>query len=156
MSWAIGVIAPWCLGAGLLVSITADAGQNATVGGSYAQIAAHAIAQPDDLIPAESRALTGDLDGFGLPAERLLTPVSFDPGQQADFAAVNDEIEPRSTLKRNAGPFPAIDRTHKSAPALGLRPTFDTQLRRPGGIRSFAMSQMIGPHDDAMPAGTRA
>ena len=42
MSWAIGVIAPWCLGMGLLVSITADAGQNATVGGSFAALAARA------------------------------------------------------------------------------------------------------------------
>ena len=153
-SWAIGVIAPWCLATGLLVSITADAGQTATIGGSFAMLDARATPQPDDLIPVETMALTGDVGSFGLAGDRFLTPVSFDPGQPEDFATVNDEIEPRKDLKRNAGSAPIIDRTHKGNPSLGLRPTFDTHLRHRGGTASFAMSQMIGPHDDAMPAAS--
>jgi spore germination cell wall hydrolase CwlJ-like protein len=153
MSWAISVIAPWCLGMGLLVSITADAGQNATIGGSFAVLDSRAPPQPTDLIPAETVALTGDVGGFGIAGDPLVKPVSFDLGQPADFAAVDDEIEPRGDLKPGPSSRPEIDRTHKGNPALGLRPTFDTQLRRPGGTTTFAMSQMIGPHDDAMPAG---
>jgi Cell wall hydrolyses involved in spore germination len=154
MSWAIGVIAPWCLGIGLLVSFTADAGQNATIGGSWAVLNAPPPAEPDDLVPAQTAALTGDLDSFGLKNESLLTPISLTVGSSEDLAAVDDEIEPRSDLKRNAGAFPAIDRTHKGEPALGLRPTFDTRLRRPGGRASFIASQWISPHDDAMPAAS--
>ena len=150
--WAVGVIAPWCLGMGLIVSITADAGQNATVGGSFAALATKAVPQPDDLIPVETLALTGDLGSFGMIGERALKPVSFDPGTPQDFAAVSDEIEPRRDLKRNPGAMPLIDRTNKGDPALGLRPTFDTRLRRPGGFKTYVASQMIGPHDDAMPA----
>jgi hypothetical protein len=154
VSWAVGVIAPWCLGIGLLVSITADAGQNATVGGSFAALAARAAPEPEDLIPADTIALTGDVDSFGIGRSAVLTQASFDLGQPADYTSVADEIEPRMDMKTNAGAMPSIDRSHKGAPALGLRPTFDTQLRRPGGLSAFALSQMIGPHDDAMPAAS--
>lgn len=160
MSWAIGVIAPWCLGVGLLVSITADAGQNATVGGSFASLSAPAVAQPDDLVPVETAALTGDMSSFGLDLadtaqrQRLLTPVSFELGQAEDLATVSDEIEPKLVMKARIGPLPVIDRTHKGDPELGLRPSFDTRLRRPGGARAYALSQMIAPHDEAMPAAS--
>jgi len=151
MSWAMGVIAPWCLGAGLLLSITADAGQNATVGGSFAALSSVATAQPDDLIPMDGTALTGDLGSFGMAHERVLTPVSFDLGTPEDFEKVADEIEPRRMAKRNAGPAPMIDRARKGDPALGLRPTFDSQLRQRNGVRA---AQVLGPHDDAMPAAS--
>lgn len=154
MSWAIGVIAPWCLAMALLVSITADAGQNATLGGSLAALSARATPQPDDLVPIESLALTGDFGDFGMQNDRLLTPVSFDLGQPDDFKEVNDEIEPRGDLKPRPGAFPIVDRTHRGDPEIGLRPTFDTQLRRRGGIASLRESQLIGPRDDAMPAAS--
>ena len=64
--WAVGVVAPWCVAVGLLVSFTADAGQPVTVGGSLAMLSAMAVPQPDDLVPLESAALTGDLGHFGL------------------------------------------------------------------------------------------
>lgn len=151
-SWAIGAVAPWCLAIWLLISITADAGQNATIGGSLISLASHAALQPDDLVPVQLSALTGDFGGIAQRSERLLTPVTFDLGQPQDYRQVSDEIDPRKDLKRNAGSFPVIDRTHKGDPALGLRPTFDTQLRRPGGLTDLHLSQLIAPHDDAMPA----
>ena len=154
-SWAIGVIAPWCLGMGLLVSITADAGQNATIGGSLAALSVHATTQPDDLVPAQTLALTGDIGGFGLHDEqRLLMPVSLSIGQADEFKQVNDEIEPHGDLKPRTGPFPIVDRSHKGDPSIGLRPSFDTRLRRPGGLALLQESQLIAAHDDAMPAGS--
>ena len=147
--WAVGVILPWCLGIGLLVSITADAGQNATVGGSFASLSSHAFGQPDDLVPVSS--VTSDFAGLVGQTANLLTPVTFDLGRPEDFKEVTDELEPRQTTKRNAGKAPAIDRSHKGDPALGLRPTFDSQLRSRRGVVG---AQMLGPHDDAMPAAS--
>ncbi len=154
MRWAIGVIAPWCLGAGLLVSITADAGQNALQGGSLAALSSHAAAQPNDLVPLQSLVLTGDLGNYGMRAAPLALPVSFDPGQPDDFKGAADEIEPHADLKPRPGAFPGVDRTRKGDPSIGLRPTFDSELRREGGLASLRERLMLGPHDDAMPAAS--
>jgi len=154
MRWAIGVIAPWCLGMGLLVSITADAGQNATQGGSLAALSSRAASQPGDLVPLQSLALTGDIGDYGMHDARLATPVSFDPGEPDDFNDVADEIEPHADLKPVPGAFPTVDRSHKGDPAIGLRPTFDSALHRRGGLASLQQRLLIGPHDDAMPAAS--
>ncbi len=156
--WAIGVVAPWCLAVGLLVSFTADAGQPVTVGGSLAALSALAVQQPDDLVPLESAALTGDLGHFGLgrPAAPLV-PAAYETGRGGEFRRVTDEVEPRRDLKRQSATatpaaLPEVDRSHKGDPSVGLRPTFDTRLRRPGGVVASQQSQMLAPHDDAMPA----
>ncbi len=153
MTWAIGVVAPWCLGMGLLVSFSADAGQNAFLGGSFAALSSRAAAQPDDLVP-QTLAMTGDISGFGMRGEHLLMPVSLDVGQADDFKQVSDELEPHLALKPRTGPFPVVDRTGKGDPGIGLRPSFDTRLRRPGGLARLEQSQMIAPHDDALPAAS--
>ncbi len=152
IGWAVGVVAPWCLGMGLLVSITADAGQIAGVGGSLAARATLAALQPDDLVPLAG--LTRDFSSLGALAEARRAPPLFGlDAPTADEAA--DEAEPRRDLKRGAaerpaaGSAPAIERARKGDPALGLRPSFDSQLRRRSGV---VAAQMLGPHDDAMPA----
>ncbi len=156
--WAMGVVAPWCLAVGLLVSITADAGQTVSVGGSLAPLSTLAIQQPDDLVPATAAVLTGDLGHFGLGRPAAVPmPARYETGRGADIRSVTDEIEPRRELKRQsatASPAarPEIDRSHKGDPTLGLRPTFDTRLRRPGGLVTMQQSLMLAPHDDAMPA----
>ena len=153
MKWAIGVIAPWCLGMGLLVSFSADAGQNAFLGGSFASLSSRVALQPDELVP-QTLALTGDIGGFGLRDERLLIPASLDIGQAEDFKQVSDEAEPRRDLKPRTGPFPVVDRARKGDPGIALRPSFDTRLRRAGGLALLQKSQMIAPHDDALPAAS--
>ena len=162
LGWAMGVIAPWCLGMGLLVSITADAGQDPTIGGSLAALSARAAPQPDDLVPMRTVALNGGTfgltetghDAFG--GERLLMPLSFELGTPDDYRHVTDEVEPRRDLKRGASrsALPVIDRTNKGDPAIGLRPTFETRLRGPGGLARLQRHGVIAPHDDAMPAGS--
>ncbi len=154
MKWAVGVIAPWCLGMGLLVSFSADAGQSASLGGSFAAPSARAALQPDDLVPAQTLALTGDISGFGLRDEHLLIPTSLDIGQADDFKQTSDEIEPRGDLKPRPVAFPIVERTGKGDPTIGLRPSFDTRLRRPGGLALLRESEMIAPHDDALPAAS--
>ena len=158
MIWAIGVIAPWCLGMGLLVSFTADAGQNAGIGGSLAALSAHAPDEPDDLIPGQPSALSGNGEAFGLGDAHLLTKISLELGTPADYADLPNEREPRLALKRGAGSkpdqsWPTLDRSHKGDPAIGLRPTFDTKLRRPGGV-ARRLDEVLAPHDDAMPAAS--
>ena len=51
-SWAVGVIAPWCLGIGLMVSFTAVAGQDAGIGASVAPRSFGVSVPPLDLMSA--------------------------------------------------------------------------------------------------------
>ncbi len=152
MRWAMSVIAPWCLGMGVLISITADAGQNGSLGGSLAALSSRAAAQPDQLVPAQTLVLTGNFGDYGMRDAPRAMPISFDPGQADDFKTAADEIEPRTELKPHPGAFPIVDRTHKADPAIGLRPTFDSELRHPGDLARLQKRFLIGPHDDAMPA----
>ncbi len=57
----MGVVAPWCLGVGLVISMAADAGQDATIGASLAPASFRAVTQPGDLIPTDVTGL-----GFGV------------------------------------------------------------------------------------------
>jgi spore germination cell wall hydrolase CwlJ-like protein len=154
INWAAQVVAPWWLGLALVLAIVPEAGQTATVGGSFSPLSIRAPAMPDDLVPVDSLALTGDFGAFSGQGERLLQMASLDLGAPADFKEVADEIEPRPDLKRDAGAFPVINRDNKGDPAVGLRPTFDTRLRRPGGLDTLRASQLIAPHDDALPAAS--
>ena len=165
ISWAVQVVAPWCLGMALLLSITPEAGQTATIGGSFAPVSLRAPGMPEDLVPVDSLELTGD---FGLHAgdDRRILQASYDPGIAADFKTLPDEIEPHADLKTGVAPqhggdlkpgggaLPVIDRTNKGDPTIGLRPTFDTRLRQPGGLGVLRASQLIAPHDDALPAAS--
>jgi spore germination cell wall hydrolase CwlJ-like protein len=136
----MGVFAPWCLGVGLVVSMAANAGQDASVGLSVAPASVLAAAQPGNLIPV---AVTGP--GFGLDPEKpaLTREAKLILGDEMDFTQMPDEIAPRRVLKPNAHGFPVIDRAHRGDPAVGLRPTFSSQLRHPGGVTAAQASQII-------------
>ena len=134
IGWAVGVVAPWCLGVGLAVSFPADAGQPSGVGASVAALTLTAPSMPDDLVPATSAALTGNLGAMLGPDRLPVVPASLAVGPADAFRAFKDEIEPRRDLKRSVGAMPAIDRSHKGDPNVGLRPTFDTRMRDPRRI----------------------
>ncbi len=152
----MGIVAPWCLGIGLVVSIAADAGQDATVNGSFVPVAIRAIADQGPLIPPMIAPRIGDLarhmePGFGMVEAGLVQQASLALGSADDFKRVSDEKEPRADLKNHARAFPEIDRSHKGDPAVGLRPTFDTKLRRPGGLALLRVTDLIFNHDDTWP-----
>jgi spore germination cell wall hydrolase CwlJ-like protein len=154
----MGVVAPWCLGIGLIVSITADAGQDATVNGSFVPLAVRTLAEPGLLIPPTIAPRITDLvhfadAPFGETHDELVQEASLALGGPDDFKAVSNEREPRADLKHNAHAFPQIDRSHKGDPVVGLRPTFDTKLRKPGGLALIHADDLIFNHDENSPTG---
>jgi spore germination cell wall hydrolase CwlJ-like protein len=150
----MGVVAPWCLGAGLVVSMSADAGQDATIGASLAPASFRAVIQPGDLIPADVSGA-----GFGLDQGDNARPsqeARLMLGEASEFDRMADEIEPRVVMKRAGLGFPDIDRTHRGDPIVGLRPTFDTKLKRPRGLAALRVHDLLFTQetdDDAWPSG---
>lgn len=151
--WAAAVVAPWCIGLAALLSIVPEAGQTAPMGGTFLPLSIRAPAMPSDLVPLHTLALMSDLSVAESNRLRAV-PASYAVGSAADLGRVADETEPRTDLKSGATPLPSIDRAKKGDPSIGLRPTFDTRLRQQGGLGRLRASQLLSPHDDALPAGS--
>jgi spore germination cell wall hydrolase CwlJ-like protein len=154
--WAAGAIAPWCLGMALTVSMSADAGQEAASGASFAPLPLPAPTAPAVLVPAQPPALGLDFGKFPGEARKVLREASLSIGGGEEFKRLPDEIEPRADLKRHAGRFPEIDRSNKGDPVAGLRPAFDTRLRDSQGLANFRPDDLIFQHDETRPAGVLA
>ena len=127
LSWACAAIAPWCLGLGMVVSITAQAGQEPAPGASAAPLAvggapALGLIAPAPQLPADVYDRT-NADNLGREARLIL-------GSPEDLAAVDDEIDPKTDLKQGKARFPEINRSGKGDPFIGLRPGFDARLNR--------------------------
>lgn len=138
----MGVFAPWCLGMGLVVSFTAVAGQDASIGASTAPLSARRAEAPVDLIPSISsvRHVFGMAASRQQPGVRLASLAVGDPNE---FLLRPDEIDPRVALKNGARDFPEIDRSKRGDPVVGLRPTFDAKLRRRGGIEAYRAGELL-------------
>jgi Cell Wall Hydrolase len=154
--WTANAIAPWCLGMALAVSMSADAGQEAASGASFAPLPWRAPAPPAVLVPAQPPALGLDFGTFPGEARKLLRQASLSIGDGEEFKRLPDEIEPRADLKHNARRFPEVDRSNKGDPLAGLRPAFDTRLRDSKGLASFRADDLIFRHDETRPAGAIA
>lgn len=139
IGWAVGIIAPWCLGLGAVVSFTAAAGQDASIGASLAQPAFRSVAPPLELVPSIARLR--EAYGLDRPSGRIQL-ASLTLGDKAELLANPDEIEPRRDLKSGARDFPSIDRTRRGDPIIGLRPTLDTRLRKRGGIETYRAHEL--------------
>ena len=125
LGWACNAIAPWCLAGGLVVSITAQAGQDLSHGASVALESAHAPIR-QALLTANFHLPEGALDpAFGPPG---LIQTNLTLGSPEDLAEVDDEIDPRADLKQPRRAFPVVDRSLKSDPFMGLRPGFNAKL----------------------------
>jgi Cell Wall Hydrolase len=110
IGWGLSVAAPWCVAFAVLVSITADAGQ-----------------EPSELTSAFARSqlvgAPGRIDGPRLAVRPMrivdengaplpIVQARYTVGDP-DELAVDDEIEPNGTLKQSRRPFPAVDRGAK-------------------------------------------
>jgi spore germination cell wall hydrolase CwlJ-like protein len=141
MRWACATVAPWALGAGLLVSFTASAGNDPRTGiGAWSAVTPLVEAVP--MLPPSLR-LVGP--SFALPAlaeaEReswLSAPVE-DPGEplRAD---------------RKAGPRaePTVDRSRKGDPLLPLRPSLSRRGSDIAPSLSPARRLIFGPAEGAL------
>jgi spore germination cell wall hydrolase CwlJ-like protein len=150
LSWACNAIAPWCLGLGLVVSITAQAGQDPSYGGSVAAESASA--------PIRQALMTS---AFHLPGDLGVQPAIGPPiilasltlGPPEDLALVDDEIDPRADLKQIRLQFPIVDRSRKGDPFVGLRPGFDARLNRRPAARRDASPALESEGSFAGPYG---
>ena len=146
LAWAGATVAPWCAALAMLVSFAADAGQEIRLDASQS-FRLEAVRQPDDLIPGTPGA--SDF-GFRLPArDPVVQEARLVIGDPADFAVDPDEIEPKPTLKPQAATLPAVDRSHKGDPTVGLRPTFDARLRRGGSLAPAAQAALVFEDENA-------
>ncbi len=141
VAWACATVAPWCAALVMLVSCAADAGQDTRVEASR-MVRLQVAGMPDDLVPASDGS--GSDFGFALPAgDPLVRQVRLVTGDPSDFAPEADEIDPSPVLKPGAKDLPTVDRGHKGDPVVGLRPTFDAKLKRPGSLGSARASALV-------------
>ncbi|MFO1114855.1 MAG: cell wall hydrolase [Beijerinckiaceae bacterium] len=145
IGWAFGVMAPWCLGMGLLVSFTATAGQDYASGASVAPIDARVALAPRDLIP--SSALTGNLGSYA-SSRGVLREARLSIGPSAEFRSVPDEQDPRAVLKPRPGHFPQAVRAKKGDPVVALRPSFVSRLKGPNGVKALIAHDLMFHADD--------
>lgn len=154
--WALGVIAPWGLGMALTVSMSADAGVEASSGASSAPLLLRVQAPPALLVPAQRLAPSIEAAGFSDEARKVLQMASLSIGGDEEFKRLPDEIEPRADLKHNARLFPQIDRSRKGDPSISLRPGFDARLGDSRGLARLRAGGLIFHRDEAEPASSFA
>jgi spore germination cell wall hydrolase CwlJ-like protein len=145
IGWALGVVAPWCLGMGLLVSFTATAGQDFASGASIAPIDARAALAPADLVP--SSALAGNLGSFA-STRGVLREARLSIGPASEFRDMPDEQAPRAALKPHPGHFPQAARAKKGDPVVALRPSFVSRLNRPNAVKSLVAHDLLFHADE--------
>lgn len=130
-SWAFATLAPWALGVGVLVSCTADAGQDSAADWNVAPLTARArqvaAAQPDI---GFAQAAAGGPSLAAKPSASIRT-ARLEVGAPQDLNDVSDESAPRVELKidapNNTAGFPAVDRTNRGDPLVTLRPSYETR-----------------------------
>ena len=121
----VATVAPWAMAGGLLVSFTASANNDPQSGMSAAtRSVAAALLEPTQLVPAVGELGLLDLTGSELRAGLTLG--------NSDEVSSDEDLAPRSDLKAEPAPYPAVDRTRKHDPAAALRPSLS---RRAGDVR---------------------
>ena len=155
IAWMSRTLAPWCAGLALLVSFTADAGQEAAIGASRSFLSARAALAPEELAPA-MRALAAPVRFAALAGDMPIAEARLVTGTASDLSSRPDEIEPRRELKPHLGPTPSVNRSGRGDPFIALRPTFDTRLRAPGALPAAQAAALIFAVDDSLPVSAFA
>lgn len=160
IAWISRTLAPWCTAAGVLVSLTADAGQETAFGASSSLITTRAALVPDELIPArrallmESAATATSPRPLPRLSPRPIVEARLHTGTQTDLDSRPDEIEPRRVLKSGPDASPDVNRSARGDPFVGLRPTFETHLRGAGGLAAARVSAVVFGVDDRLPVSS--
>ncbi|WP_354193132.1 hypothetical protein [Bosea sp. OAE506] len=133
LKWALSTVAPWALAAGMLVSFTASAGQNAGLDTLPATALGRTLPGPaSELEEGPSLLVAASafrLPGLSLSSSVLKAHLNFDDPERR-FAI--DPRQPREELKRSAKSFPEVDRSAKGDPLPRLRPGLSA--RAPGEV----------------------
>jgi spore germination cell wall hydrolase CwlJ-like protein len=132
LTWVGSTVAPWGIALGLLVSITAQAGQEAGVESGPAALRALRISA---FTPTRS-------DAKPILEARLML------GSREDLSLQSDEIEPNPAVKQGRGAFPTVDRDDKGDPFIIFRPSFEARR----GARSIPFE----PDAQDFPDGSRS
>jgi hypothetical protein len=132
LAWACGTVAPWCLASALLVSFTADAGQDPGAMDEWRQLPQIAAIAAAPIVK--------------LPASRFLDEAHLFIGDSDELRSMPDEVEPRVDLKLDAHAFPQVDRTRRGDPAVALRPAFDARVA-PRWLDGDTESLIFSPDD---------
>ena len=130
----------------MLVSFAADAGQDTRVDASR-EFRLDGASAPGVLVP-DGVVLIGDMAFVPPGRDPVARQASLVVGAPAAFDAGADEIDPRAVLKPAAAGLPSVDRRHKGDPDVGLRPTFDAALRRPGSLAAAREAELVFAGDD--------
>ena len=80
--------------------------------------------------------------GFDLPLGDLAQGLRRTTGETAEARQESDEAEPRIVLKPSHDRFPTIEESRRDDPAVGVRPTFDTPLRRAGMLDAYRAADL--------------
>jgi len=150
IGWALGAVAPWCLGVGLVATTPVSAGVDIASGGTIAPLGSLPAFSngmiPPDLAPraADFARKAIRLKGAHASLSQNTREARLYLGEQDDFRVIApDELEPRLVLKDNASRFPEPDRARKGDPFIGLRPTFDARMRSNGGLAAYRAYEII-------------
>jgi len=148
MKWLCATTAPWALGVGMLVSFTASAGQDLSVGVSTGPAPVkYAILDQGDLVPQAPGlvAATLGLSGASLGAPRQAAGIrlaSYTNDADLRLFPGPDEVgqAPRDDLKQHvrrlSDPrFPEVQRQRKGDPQTALRSTLSRTGRDAAWIR---------------------
>ncbi len=139
VSWAVLTVVPWCLAAGLSISFVAVAGQEPVIGATRFDLTNLAPGMPGDLVPS-TVAIEGH--GFDLPLGETAHNLHRLAGETVEARQDVDEAEPRIVLKPSHDRFPTIEESQRDDPAVGVRPTFDTPLRRAGSLDAYRAANL--------------
>jgi spore germination cell wall hydrolase CwlJ-like protein len=143
VAWAIRSFVPWLLAGGVLVSMSADAGVDASVGYLVVPMASPVRADPDMLVPRATVSLLTVSPRLGSAELGTIQTVRL-PVADPDPQALAPASAPRSVLKFGAvAAFPEVDRSRKGDLVVPLRATIS---------RAPSSDPPLGPAPDLLPA----
>jgi hypothetical protein len=134
LTWVGSTVAPWGIALGLLVSITAQAGQETGLESGSDALRALRISA---FAPTRAKAKP-------ILEARLIL------GSREDLSVQPDEMEPNPAVKQGRGAFPLVDRDGKGDPFIIFRPSFEA--RRATRSIAFEPDPQDFPEDSRSPA----